>query len=306
MIVNANERFDGRPALDFVVVTADNRFFAANVGLSQQGQESFGQIRGGWRRAVGRRLGWGGRRPGSFQCPQWNTLVQKIEIDIANDSLTVVQSQTTPGFKVANTNCFDILANANLLEVGPVGRRYGQDHPLLGLAEPDFPGTQTGIFKGHDFQLHVCAQAFGHFAHGRRESTCAAIGDGVVKLLVAGAQDHFKDLFLVNGMADLHRATSNLAGGLVHLHTGEGGATQAISSRASPNDNNQVTRLGSGGMATVGKKSQATTKDQGISGVARVIEDSAVDRGNAHFVAVIFDAVDDPVGNAAGMENAAR
>ena len=84
--------------------------------------------------------------------------------------------------------------------------RHGQHHALLGFGEPDFPGRQAGVFERHVAQVDVGADAAGHLAHRRGKPARAAVGDGVIQALVAGAHDHLDQPFLGDRIADLHRS----------------------------------------------------------------------------------------------------
>ena len=43
MVGDAGEGFDGRSPLHFMVVAADHFFFAADVGVGEEGEEALGQ-----------------------------------------------------------------------------------------------------------------------------------------------------------------------------------------------------------------------------------------------------------------------
>ena len=56
----------------------------------------------------------------------------------------------------------------------------------------------------------------------------------------------------------------------------------------------------------MGKDAQTTAEDQRVGGVAGIVEERAVDRGDAHFVAVVLDAGNHAAGDAPRMQHTGR
>ena len=87
--------------------------------------------------------------------------------------------------------------------------RHGQDHPLLGLGDPDLGVRQALVLERGSVELDLGAELGAHLADGRAEAAGAAIGDGVVQAPVAGLDDHVEHLLLGDRVADLHGAAGD-------------------------------------------------------------------------------------------------
>ena len=107
-------------------------------------------------------------------------------------------------------------------------------------------------------------------------------------------------------MADLHGRAGNLTRRHVHFHAGKGRAAQPIAPRPAANRHNQVAWLRLGAVRAARQNAQAAAVDQRIGGVAGVVVDGAVYCGDAHFVAVIFHAVNHAVGDARRVQHVGR
>ncbi len=104
----------------------------------------------------------------------------------------------------------------------------------------------------------------------------------------------------------MHGCASNFTRPHIHFHAGKGGPAQAIAPRPPADGNDQIARLRGCAMRAARQQPQAAAVHQGVCGVAGVINDRAVDGGDAHLVPVIFDAMNDAGGNAPWVEHASR
>ena len=66
--------------------------------------------------------------------------------------------------------------------------RDGDDHPLLGLGQPDLPRLEAGVLQRHRVELDVGTQLLGHLADRRRQAARTAVGDRGPQVL--GAVEH--------------------------------------------------------------------------------------------------------------------
>jgi len=239
------ERFAHARALHLMVVPADDILLAADIGCRQQRQERGRQVAarsGGQRGRV--RFAGHGRGPDGLQVTPRDAVMEEMRVQPADDAATVAEADLPVAGERSQCGGFHVQPRADGLHARPVRGRYGQHHALLGLAEPDFPRLQPAIFEGHARQVHLRAQLRRHLAHGGGQSACAAVGDCGIQALIAGQEHGLQRLFLVNRMANLHRAARNLAGLVRHLHRGEGGSPQSVTTRPATDDDDQVARLG--------------------------------------------------------------
>ena len=230
--------------------------------------------------------------------------MQKLRGQAAHLLLAIEEGQLAVTSEVAHRRGLHVKSGAKLFQAGPILLGHGHHHALLGLAEPDLPGVQARVLEGHPLQVHLGAQGGAHFTHGRGEPAGAAVGDGVVELLVAGQQLHLQHLLLHDGVADLHGAARHLAGLVGHLHGGEGGPAQTVPPGAPAQGDHQVAGLGVGGMGPMGEHSQAAAEHQRVGRVSGPVDDGPVHRGDPHLVAVVLDARGHAVGDAAGVQQA--
>ena len=100
----------------------------------------------------------------------------------------------------------------------------GDDHALLGLAEPDLPRSQARVLQRRAGQVDVGADPLGHLADRRRQPAGSAIGDR--REQAGGIAQHVDQQLLDDRVADLHAGTGDIAGGRVHRRAGERCAAQ--------------------------------------------------------------------------------
>jgi len=169
--------------------------------------------------------------------------MKEVRVQSANDALAAAEANLPVAGERAQRGGFYVQPCTDGLHARPVHGRHGQHHAFLGLAKPDFPRLQTAVLEGDARQVHLRAQLRGHLAHGGGQSACAAVGDRGIQALVACQKHGLQCLFLVDRMADLHRAARNLTGLVRHLHRREGGSPQSVTARPTADDDDQVARL---------------------------------------------------------------
>ena len=154
-------------------------------------------------------------------------------------------------------------------------------------------------------QIHVGSRGLAHLPHGRRESPRSTIGHGAVEALVAGPQHRVEDALLGDGVPDLNRGARNRFGVLGELDGGKGGTMDAVASGATAEGDDQISGVHLLGRAPVGKNPDRPGIHERIPHVAFVEPDSAVDRGDAHPVAVVPYTGNDAPQDAPWMHRAA-
>jgi hypothetical protein len=132
----------------------------------------------------------------------------------------------------------------------------------------------------------------------------AAVGDAAIEATVARDEQRVHELFLLDRVADLHRARRDGLAGLVELLAAEGGTVDAVAPGAPAGDDHEVAGAHLLVQAVDGQQADAAAVDQRVAHVALVEADRAVDRGDAHAVAVVAHAGDDALHHAPRVQRA--
>ncbi len=211
------------------------------------------------------------------------------------------------GGEGAEDGKLDVLFLADGLELCEVGLRHGEDHALLGFADPDFRRAQSSVLQRGFFEVDDCAGGFTHLADGGGESARAAIGHAVVEglaELVASPHDGVERLLLGDGVADLHGVRELVGGGVLELGGGEGRAVNAIAAGAAAEGDDQIALLHLTLDGPARHDADAAAVDEGVADIAIVEIHASADGGDAHAVAVIAHTRDDLRQDAAGRQTA--
>ena len=231
--------------------------------------------------------------------------MDEIHRQIGGEFVAVADAQTAVAGKAADDGHFDVVDRADVAQPGQVGLRRGDDHAFLRLAEPDFPRAQAGVFERDVAQIHVHTHILAHFADGRGEPARAAVGNGGVQALVPRHDERVEHSLLGDRIADLHDAANGLAGVVRQFGGGERRAMETVAARAPAQRHAQIARLRRRAVNAARRNAHAAAVDQRVGDVVRVIQNRAVDGGDAHLVAVILDARHDAARDTARVERAA-
>ena len=117
----------------------------------------------------------------------------------------------------------------------------------------------------------------------------------------AGADDSFQRGLFRDRVADLHDAADGLARVMCQFCRRERRTVQSIAARAPTERHTQITRLRITFMLPLASQAHAAAEYQWIGGIVGVVKDRAVDGGDAHLVAIVFDAGHDASRDAARM-----
>ena len=291
----ADERPDHRAAADLVVVAVDGRRLGSDVAVGEQAQQRRGRILDApcpWR-AVGHREvgGHPALRP---------AVVEEGGVEVEHDRPAVAHDQPAVTGEGAEVGELDTMAVAAGLQLGETRRRHGEDHPLLGLGQPDLPRRQARVLERDGRQLDVGAGALGHLPDRRRQAAGTAVGDRCPQ--VVGAGEHVDQQLLGDGVTDLHAGAGDGAGGGVHRGAGERCPADAVAAGASAEDDDPVAGGRAGRKGTVGGDTEAAAEDQRVRREAGVVEDRSGDRRQPDLVAVVGHAVDHAVADAGRMQ----
>ena len=116
---------------------------------------------------------------------------------------------------------------------------------------------------------------------------------GRVQPAVAGRQQHVEHHLLGDRVADLHGAAGERFAFVRQLGAGERRAVNAVAARAAADGDDQIAGLRLLERLVARNQPDVAAEDQRIAEVAVVEVHRAVDRGNAHAVAVVAHARDD-------------
>ena len=73
---------------------------------------------------------------------QRDAVVQELPVQAGDDAALVTHDELAVVAETAQGSGFDAVEAAQFLQARPVRFSHSDDHALLGLAQPDFPGPQ--------------------------------------------------------------------------------------------------------------------------------------------------------------------
>jgi len=114
------------------------------------------------------------------------TVVEEGHGQIGYNFAAIADAQPAIAAEIAQVAKFHVPKFSQIAESFEIVWGNRHDHPLLGLRQPYLPWRQAGILEQNMLQLDVCTQLFGHLANRGRKPSCAAIGNGIVEMLVPG------------------------------------------------------------------------------------------------------------------------
>ena len=185
-------------------------------------------------------------------------------------------------------------------------RRHCKHHSFLSLADPDFRVTEALILERRSFQMNIGAEFLPHLPDSRTEPSRPAVGDRAIKPLIACFQEHVEQFLFCYGVADLDCAARDFFRFARQLDRRECSAMDAIATGAAPKRDNEISRLGSLLALAHGDNTNSTAVNQRIAEIARIETDGAVDRGDAHAIAVVPNAGDNAFHDFLGMQDPLR
>ena len=139
-----------------------------------------------------------------------------------------------------NVGQFDFVAVTDGLQRGDVG--YGQHHALLRFRQPHFPGRQPGVLSRYQIEIDRGPESGCQLANRGRQPAGTAVGDGRIQPGITSSEDNVDQTLLHDRVTDLHAGSGHVAGGGIHGHGGERGATNAVTTGTSADDHDAITR----------------------------------------------------------------
>jgi hypothetical protein len=174
-------------------------------------------------------------------------------------------------------------------------RRHGQHHAFLRFGQPHFPWLQSGVFALHGGEIDRHAGAFAELAHRGGQTAGSAIGQRTDQRIRAVEQfdEQIGDESFDDGITDLHRGASHLAGRGIHGHGRKSRSADAVASGCPADYDNAVAGLRRREFVIAFQNfTDAAAENERVGRVARIIEHGARHRGDAHFVAVVGHSLD--------------
>ena len=300
VVAIAHQGLDHGPALDLVVVLADDPFLAANVPVPEQGNEVGGGVEPLGQRQRTLRSGRERRGPGHRRA----SLVQEVHRQVAHDLAVVAEGEPAGGDELAEVGRLDVLGLAEGPQRRPGRRRHRQDHPFLRLRDPDLGVGEPLVLERGSLQVDERAEVGPHLADRRAEAPGAAVGDRMEEAAVAGLEDHVEHHLLGDRVADLHGAAGERLALAGQLGRAERRTVDPVASGSSSQGDDPVAGLNLLEGLAARQDADGAAEDQGIGEVARIHGQGPVDRGDPHPIAVVPHPGDDALEDALGVEYA--
>ena len=232
--------------------------------------------------------------------------VQKVHVEAAHFVFVELEHQLLRVGELADHSRCDSFRSAQVLEFVPVRRRDRQHHPFLRFGNPDFGVRQPRVFQRRLVEPDLGSRLASHFTHGTRKAAGAAIGDRRVQLPVAGRENHVQQHFFGDGVADLHCSTRKRFAFMRELGRRKRGAVDAVTPSLAADGHDEIADSHLLRFFADGDHGDISAIDERIAQIAFVEKEGAIDRGNAHAVAVVADPRDDSAGHDARVQDAGR
>src|SRR5947209_560693 len=245
-------------------------------------------------------------RPHRIQRLAWSALVQEFHIYIGDGLIGIANYQALVTGEDADNAGLNLLDGANIEQLLDVFRRNCQYHALLGLRKPDFPGSQSLIFKWGLFQFDIGSRLSAHFANSRGETARTTIRNGGVKLSIPCLDDDIGNLLLSDRRTYLHCAASLRIYLAAHLSRGKSGAVNSIAAGTSTQHDDAISRLYVARVTPLRQHTQAPTEDKRVIKIPFIIKDGTVNGRHTHLIAIVTYAVDYTAGDTPGWKNTCR
>src|SRR5690348_2168536 len=299
----AGAREDARIRANHVVVLLEDPALRGDGGRSEQAAEIFVQVRTGRSEFDERRGGFLRFRRSDSAIVTRAFLGDGVRGDFRNDAAIFEHTQKAIARDAADLDGVEAPFAEHLEDFAFAAELGDKEHALLRFAEHDFVGRHARftLRDAREFDFDARAAAGGHFAGRAREARGAHILNRDDSAGAHGFEAGFEEKFFHEGIADLDvgalllRLLAEFGGGE------ERGAVDAVAARLRSDVNHGIARAPGSREKQIFAASDAERErvDERIIGIARLEADFAADGGNAEAIAVIRDAADDAVEDAA-------
>ena len=170
----------------------------------------------------------------------------------------------------------------------------------MGFGEPHLPRLESWILAGDKCEIHVGSDALGHLADRRRQPARATVGDARIHVL--GTHERVDQQLLDDRVADLHAGAGDLTGGGIHRGRREGRSAYPVASRRPTEHDHPIARVRSFVDCSGARGADTTSEHERVRRVRRVVQNCSGNGRKADLVAVVGDAVDHALLDAAWMQ----
>jgi len=222
--------------LHLVVVDADHRFARDRVGSEQEVGELTFEVLVGQER--GRRPGWDAR---ASRAPERRRGDPESDPQVGRGGSPPFKRFERGSRHPPDRGGRHIESTEDLQDRLEIARADIQDHSLLGLGDPDLPGSETLLPERDTGEVDPGAKPprVDEFARGRRDPAAAQILETLDQAPVEGLDTGVDQRLLHDGVAKLDGATGFRFAPVGEFLGGEGDAADPVATRQTP-DQDQV------------------------------------------------------------------
>ena len=232
--------------------------------------------------------------------------MEELHRQVGHQLAAIAQGQSPGLDESTEIRGLDTLGPAQFQQLGPSVVGHGEDHPLLGLGDPDLGIGESGVLQRGAAQLDLGAELRAHLADGRAESAGAAVGDGAEEAAVGAWTITSSTIFSVIALPiwTAPPETSSLCA----VNSAELNVAPWMPSRPGPpaDGHDPVAGLDRLGRHPPRQDADRAAEDERVGQVSRVDRQGAVDRGDAHAVAVVAHPGDDALEHPPGVQDPGR
>lgn len=174
-------RLQPRRPLYLVVILPGDPLLAGDVRRLQEAQYLAGQILFRWYRGVGRLRAL----PVRLLDGTAPAVMQEFHVDVRNLMSAKLELQPAGTGNLTDNGSLDVIRRRESEQLLHFFRLAEDDHPFLGLGNPDLGRRQPGVFERHALKPDLTALLARELAHCRREPAAPAVGGGAEQPLVS-------------------------------------------------------------------------------------------------------------------------
>ena len=233
-------------------------------------------------------------------------MMQKLHIKIGHKLTFIPKLQLLIVGYLTDNSRLDILRRKQLADRLEFFRHNRDDHSFLRFADPHLSISKSRIFKRYLFQVNLAPEFLRHLANLTAKPTCTAIADSLIKTRIPCLQKCIQCLLFHDRITDLHRMRKNIFMLMRHLSARERRAVNAVPSRLSADNHQQIPRLRMRKTLITRYQPDIAAEHKRIGHIPLVEIDRPVNSRDTHPVSIITHPADNTFHNALRMQNALR